>query len=51
MLFTIENEKRNRMYFVDVQIIRDDKTFTTSINRKTTFIEVYKDFYSFVPST
>ena len=33
MSFTIESEKQNRMSFLDVQIIREDKTFTTSVYR------------------
>ena len=49
--FTIENEKQNRMSCLDVQIIRDDKTFTTSVYRRSTFSGVYKDFESFLPST
>ena len=40
MSFTIESEKQNRMSFLDVQIIRD-KTFTTSVYRKTTFYTFY----------
>ena len=30
MSFTIESEKQNRMFFIDVHIIREDKKFTTS---------------------
>ena len=41
MSFTIESEKQNRMSFLDVQIIREDKTFTTSVYRKPTFSGVY----------
>ena len=51
MSFTIENEKKYRMPFLDVQIIREDKTFTTSVYRKPTFSEAYKHFDSFLPST
>ena len=29
MSFTIESEKENRMSFLDVQMIPEDKTFTT----------------------
>ena len=39
------------MSFLDVQIIREDKTFTTSVYRKTTFSGVYTRFGSFLPST
>ena len=51
MFFTIEREKQNRMSFIDVQVIREDKTFTTSVYRKNTFIGVYTHFDSFLPST
>ena len=30
MSFTIESEKQSRMSFLDIQVIRDDKAFTTS---------------------
>ena len=35
------------MSFLDVQIIREDKTFTTSVYRKPTFSGVYTHFESF----
>ena len=47
MFFRIEREKQNRMSFINVQVIREDKTFTTSVYRKTTFIGVYTHFNSF----
>ena len=31
MSFTIESEKQNGMSFLDVQIIRENKTFTASV--------------------
>ena len=31
MPFTIENEKQNRMSFIDAQITLEDKTFTISV--------------------
>ena len=37
MSFTIESEKQSRMSFLDIQVIRDDKAFTTSVYRKPTF--------------
>ena len=43
MSFTIESEKPNRMSFLDVEIIRKDKT-------KPTFSGVYTHFDSFLPS-
>ena len=51
MSFTIEHEKQNRISFLDVQIIREDKTFTTSVYRKPTFSGIYTHFDSFLPST
>ena len=47
MSFAIESEKQNRMSFLDVQIIREDKTFTTSVYRKPTFSRVYTNFTAF----
>ena len=51
MSFITENEKESRMSFLDVEIIPEDKTFTTSVYRKPTFSEV--DIYCdrFLPST
>ena len=47
MSFTIEIEKQNRMSFLDVQISREDKTFTTPVYRKPTFSGVSTHFDSF----
>ena len=49
--FTIENEKDNRMSFLDVNIIREKDKFTTSIYRKPTFSGIYTHFDSFLPSS
>ena len=51
MSISIENENKNRMFFLDTQIIREDKTFTTSVYRKPTFSRVYIRFNSFLPSS
>ena len=51
MSFTNENEKQNRMPFLNVKIVRLDKTFTISVYRKPIFSGVYIDFESFLPST
>ena len=51
MSFTIQSEKQNRMSFFDVQIICEDKTFTTFVDCKPTFSGVYTHFDSFLPST
>ena len=49
--FTIEREKQNRMSFLDIAIIREDKTFTTSVYCKPIFSGVYTHFDSFLPFT
>ena len=49
MSFTIEREKQNRMSFLDIAIIRDYKTFTTSVYSKPSGI--YTHFDSFLSST
>ena len=51
MSFAIESQNQNRMPFLDVQIIRDNKTFTTSVYCKPTFSGIYTHFDSFLPST
>ena len=48
---TIENEKDNRMSFLDVNIIREKDKFTTSVYRKPTFSRIYTHFDSFLPSS
>ena len=50
MYLTNKREKQNRMYFLDIAIIRENKTFTTSVYRKPTFSGVYTHFDSFLPS-
>ena len=51
MLFTIEREKQSRMSFLDIEIICEYKTFTTSVYHKPTFSGIYTYFDSFLPST
>ena len=53
MSLTIENEKQNRMSFLDANawIIQEDKTFTTSVSRTRTLSRVYTHFGSFFPTT
>ena len=48
MSFAIGKEKQSRISFLDVQVIREDKTFTKCIYR--TFSGVYKHIYSFLAS-
>ena len=51
MSITIENEKQNRLSLLDVQVIPEDKIFTSSIYRKPTLIGYYTHFDRFLPST
>ena len=51
MSFTIELEKQNKMSFLVIEIICEDKTFTTSVYRKPIFSGVYAHFSSFLSST
>ena len=51
MSFTTECEKQNRMSFLDIAIIPENKTFTISAHRKPTFRGVYAHFDHFLPST
>ena len=39
------------MSFLDVDVIREQGKFTTSVNRKPTFSGVYSHFDSFLPDT
>ena len=39
MSFTIDREKQNTMSFLDVQIIHEDKTFTTSVYKNLPLVE------------
>ena len=45
MSFTIENEKQNRMLFLDVQITGADKKITTSVYNEPTFRGIYAHFF------
>ena len=47
MSFRIENKKQNRMSCLDIQIIGEDKKFTTSVYFKPTFSGVYTHWESF----
>ena len=51
MAFTIENEKQNRISFLEIQIIREDKKFTTSVYQKAIFSGVYTHYDSCLRST
>ena len=50
MSFSMETEKENKLSFLDVEIIREQGKFTTTIYRKPTFSGVCSNFKSFLPS-
>ena len=50
MSFSMETEKENKLSFLDVEVIREQGKFTTTIYRKPTFSGVYSNFESFLPS-
>ena len=50
MSFSMEIEKENKLPLLDVEIIREQGKFTTSIYRNPTFSGVYSNFESFLPS-
>ena len=49
MSFTIENEKDNRMSFLDFNVIREKDKFTTSVYRKPPFSGICTHFDGFLP--
>ena len=51
MPFTIETEQNNKISFLDVNVIREQGKFVTSVYRKITFSGVYTLFDSFLPDT
>ena len=51
MLFTIETKQNNKISFLDVNVIREQDNFITSIYQKPTFSDVYTQFDSFLPET
>ena len=44
MSFSMETEKENKLSFLDVEIIREQGKFTTTIYRKPNFSGVYLKF-------
>ena len=51
MSFTIETEECNKISFLDVNVIRGEGKFVTSVYRKPTFSGVYIHYDSFLPDT
>ena len=50
MSFSMEAANQNKLSFLDAEIIREQGKFTTTVFLKPTFIGVYSDFESFLPS-
>ena len=48
MSFSMEKERPNRFCFLDVEVIRKQGKFTTTIYRKPTFNDVYSNFEKFL---
>ena len=44
MSFSMETEKENKLSFLDVEVIREQGKFTTTIYRKPTFSGAYSNF-------
>ena len=51
MSFTIETEQNNKIPFLDVNVIREQNKFITSIYQKPILSGVYIHFDSFIPDT
>ena len=53
MSFTIETEQNNKISFLDVNVIREQSKFITSVYRKPTFSGVYTHLHldSFLSDT
>ena len=50
MSFSMKTEKESKLSFLDVEIIREQGTFTTTIYRKPTFSGANSNYESFLPS-
>ena len=48
--FSMETERQNKFSFLNIEVIREQGKFTTTIYRKPTFSGVYSNFESFLPS-
>ena len=47
MSFSMKTEKDNKLPFLEVEIIRKQAKFTTTIYQKPTFISIYSEFEGF----
>ena len=50
MSFSMETERKNKFYFLDVEVIGAQGKFTTTIYRKPTFSGVYRNSKNFLSS-
>ena len=51
MKFSSEEEKNEKLSFLDEEVSRERNKFVTTVNRKPTFSGVYTHFDSFLPAT
>ena len=51
MSFSFEKEKNGKMFFLDVEISRENGEFVTTVCHKPTFSGANTHFESFLPST
>ena len=45
----MEKERQNKISFLDVEVVREQGKFTTTISRKPSLSGVYSNFESFLP--
>ena len=45
----MEKERQNKFSFLDVEVVREQGKFTTTISRKPSLSGVYSNFESFLP--
>ena len=50
MSFSFEQEKDGKLFFLDVEVSRQEDHFVTTVYRKPTFSGVYTHFESFLPT-
>ena len=50
MSSSMETERQNKFSFLDIEVIREQGKFSTTVYRKPTFSGVYSNFESFLPS-
>ena len=47
MSFSMETERQNKFYFLDIEVIREEYKFKTTAYRKPTFSGAYSNFEGF----